>query len=81
VFYAYAYPEPAGFAETAIQPEGASYSPVMKEFLLPYEVVHAAPDPDATLLKFCQSTYEAAAVRGGWDRAVLEWSGPRGTGR
>jgi hypothetical protein len=48
----------------------------MKEFILPYDSVRAAPDPAAALLAFCQSTYEAAADRGAWDRAALEWSGP-----
>jgi hypothetical protein len=71
-FYAYAYPEPAGFAQHTVQPAGAFYSAEMREFVLPYEVVRGAADPDAALLAFLQSTYEAAAIHGGWDRAALE---------
>jgi hypothetical protein len=71
-FYSYAYPEPAGFRQAAIKPEAARYSPELGEFLLPYEAVRRARDPDATLLAFLQSTYEAAATGGGWDRAALE---------
>ena len=72
VFYSYAYPEPAGFREYAVQPSGAFYSGDLKEFVLPYETVRTADDPDATLLAFAQSTYEAAAELGQWDRASLE---------
>ena len=71
-FYAYAYPVPAGFAEVTVQPAAAFYQPDLGEFILPYDVVRKAADPDATLLAFCQSTYEAAANLGGWDRANLE---------
>ncbi|WP_199582787.1 DUF5996 family protein [Blastococcus sp. TF02-9] len=71
-FYAYAYPEPAGFAEQPGLPEGAFYSHELSEYLLPYEVVAEAADPDATLTEFLQATYEAAAVHGRWDRAALE---------
>jgi hypothetical protein len=78
VFYAYAYPEPPGFAEARVQPGETFYSPQVKEFLLPYDAVRTAADPDAALLAFCQSTYDAAADRGAWDRAALEWSGPGG---
>jgi len=55
-----------------VQPAGAFYSAALGEFLLPYEVVRTAPDPDAALLAFLQSTYEAAAIAGDWDRAALE---------
>jgi Family of unknown function (DUF5996) len=79
VFYAYAYPEPTGFAAAAVQPGGAFYSTPMKEFLLPYDSVREAADPEAALLAFCQSTYEAAADLGGWDRKANEWSDPRPT--
>jgi hypothetical protein len=72
VFYAYAYPEPAGFADYAVEPAGASYDTQLGEFLLPYSRVRDAADPDAALLAFLQSTYEAAANLGGWDRAALE---------
>ena len=61
-----------------VAPAAAFYSAQMKEFLLPYEAVRTAKDPAAALLDFCQSTYEAAADRGGWDREALEWRGPRG---
>ena len=71
-FYAYAYPEPAGFAEHPVRPAGAYYSQDMKEFVLPYERVRGAADPDQTLLAFLQSTYEAAADLGRWDRTLLE---------
>lgn len=73
-FYSYAYPEPAGFAAAPIRPDGASYNRDIDEFILPYDAVRAAGDPDAALLEFAQSSYEAAANRGGWDRAALERS-------
>jgi hypothetical protein len=72
LFYAYAYPEPPGFADRMIRPEAASYVKEMGEFVLPYESVRTAADPDATLLAFLQSSYEAAADPGKWDRAALE---------
>jgi Family of unknown function (DUF5996) len=72
VFYAYAYPEPVGFSTYPIQPPEAFYHPQMHEFMLPYEAVRQAADPDAMLLTFLQSTYEAAANLGNWDRAALE---------
>lgn len=71
-FYSYAYPEPAGFADFPILPSGAFYSNDLKEFVLPYDVVRTSDDPDATLLTFAQSSYEAAAKLGQWDRAALE---------
>jgi hypothetical protein len=71
-FYAYAYPEPAGFSQAPVQPDGAFYSPEMHEFLLPYERVRGSADPDRTLLEFLQSTYDAAANLGRWDRRALE---------
>jgi hypothetical protein len=73
-FYAYAYPEPVGFESYPVQPDEAYYHQEMREFLLPYETVRAAEDPDAVLLSFFQSTYEAAAFLGKWDRASLERS-------
>jgi len=72
-FYAYAYPEPDGYREHPVTPEQAFYSEANGQWLLPYETVRAAPDPDATLLGFLQSTYEAGAIRGGWDRDALEY--------
>jgi hypothetical protein len=72
VFYVYAYPEPEGFSTYPIQPPEAFYHPQMHEFMLPYEAVRQAADPDTMLLTFLQSTYEAAANLGNWDRAALE---------
>jgi len=71
-FYSYAYPEPAGFSEAAVEPRAGFYSPELKEFILPYDIVREAKSPDDTLLGFLQSTYEAAANLGSWDRPSLE---------
>lgn len=71
-FYAYAAPEPAGFADAAVRPASAYYSRELTEFILPYEAVRTAVDPDAALLDFLQSSYEAGAELAGWDRAALE---------
>ena len=71
-FYAYAYPAPAGYAEAKVEPVEAAYSTEMGEFLLSYDAVRTAADPDAALLAFCQSTYDAAADLGAWDRDALE---------
>jgi len=71
-FYAYAYPEPPGCPDAPITPGEASYHPALHEWILPYDAVRGASDPDAMLLEFLQSTYEAAAGLGGWDRAALE---------
>jgi hypothetical protein len=71
-FYAYAYPEPDGYADHPVGPAEAHYSSDLGEYILPYEVVRQAADPDQTLLKFLQDTYEAAAVQADWDRATLE---------
>jgi hypothetical protein len=71
-FYAYAVPQPEGFARAAIRPASAWYSAEVGEFLLRYEDMRTANDPDAVLLDFLQSTYEAAADLAGWDRAALE---------
>jgi hypothetical protein len=70
-FYAYAYPEPDGFRDKPM-PAGASFDPALGEFILPYEAVRRAADPDAVLLDFLSATYEAAADAGHWDRAALE---------
>jgi hypothetical protein len=72
-FYAYAYPEPEGYAAAAVTPAEAFYSAENGQFLLPYEAVRTAADPDATLLGFLQTTYDAAADLGGWDRAALDY--------
>jgi hypothetical protein len=73
-FYAYAYPAPEGFADWPVKPTNAYYDTSLGEFILPYAVVRTAPDPDAALLDFFQSTYEAAATLAKWDRASLEVS-------
>ncbi len=71
-FYSYAAPEPPGFAEYHIGPKAAFYHPQLKEFLLMYDDVRAADSPEAALMEFLQSTYEAAATCGNWDRKNLE---------
>ena len=71
-FYSYAYPEPPGFGVASVAPGTASYSTVLKEFVLPYDDVRTATSPATVLLQFLQSTYEAAANLGGWDRHALE---------
>lgn len=72
MFYAYAAPEPPGFREHPVRPAQAFYHSKLGEFLLPYDDVRSASDPAATLMEFFQSTYEAAANLGNWDRASLE---------
>jgi len=71
-FYAYAYPEPPGCPAAVVAPAAAGYDMRMHEWILPYEAVRRAPDPDAALLQFAQRTYEVAADLGGWPRASLE---------
>ena len=72
VFYAYCYPTPESFKTQPIKPAAAFYSTEMGEFMLRYEDVRNAADPEAFLTTFLQSTYEAAANTGNWDRAALE---------
>jgi Family of unknown function (DUF5996) len=72
VFYAYAYPEPAGCPTAKIRPDAGYYNDVLHEWILPYDTVRTAADPDSMALDFFQSTYEAAASLGAWDRAALE---------
>lgn len=72
-FYSYAYPEPPGFRDQPV-PSGAYFDAVLGEFILPYEKVRTAADPDALVLEFLSSTYIAAAERGHWNRAELECS-------
>ena len=74
VFYAYAVPEPPGLREAAVEPAEARYAPELGEFVLPYEAVRRAEDPEAAILAFMQSTYAAAATLASWDRAALERS-------
>ena len=76
IFYSYAYPEPRGFSEAKVQPATAGYNPQLKEFVLPYEAVRKAESPDAALLEFARSTYDAASTLGNWDRAALTEAKP-----
>lgn len=71
-FFSYVYPEPPGYRERKVEPEGAYYDAGMGEFILPYERARASADPEETLYRFLQTTYEAAADLGGWDRKSLE---------
>ncbi len=71
-FYSYAYPEPAGFRTARVRPDAAFFSEALGEFILPYDAVRTAAQPDRALLEFLQSTYEAAANSAKWDRAALE---------
>jgi hypothetical protein len=71
-FYCYAYPEPEGFSAHPVEPNTAYYSDELKEFVLPYEAVRTSDDPDRAVARFLQTTYEAAAELGGWDRRTLE---------
>jgi hypothetical protein len=72
LFYSYAYPEPAGFRDAQVRPDSARFDEQLGEFVLPYEAVRTAAEPDHVLLDFLQSTYEAAANAAAWDRASLE---------
>jgi hypothetical protein len=71
-FYSYAYPQPDGFTDRPVEPEAAFFSEQAGEFLLPYEAVRTADDPDRAVARFLQTTYEAAAELARWDRAALE---------
>jgi hypothetical protein len=72
LFYSYAYPEPSGFAKAKAQPDAAAYNATMHEFILPYDAVRTADSPDAVLLDFAQSTYDAASILGKWERDALK---------
>ncbi|MGE5524596.1 MAG: DUF5996 family protein [Rhodospirillaceae bacterium] len=71
-FYSYAYPEPTGFRSARVMPDRAFYSDELREFILPYDAVREAESPDDTVLAFLQTTYEAAADLGRWDRTLLD---------
>ena len=71
-FYAYAYPAPNGFRAASVRPEAAFWHEGLSEFVLPYDAARSAADPEAALMAFLVSTYEAAADLGGWDRDLLE---------
>ncbi|MGA7558848.1 MAG: DUF5996 family protein [Terriglobales bacterium] len=71
-FYSYAAPEPEAFRDAPVRPETARYDTQLSEFILMYDAVRNTASPAATLLDFCQSTYEAGAISGKWDRDALE---------
>ena len=71
-FYSYAYPTPAGFSSARIEPSNAFFHQSLGEFILKYDDVRAADDPEAVLMSFLVTTYRAAAEHGRWDRAALE---------
>ena len=73
-FYVYAYPEPEGYGDTALRTADAFYDKDLGQFILPYEAVRLARDPDALLLGFFGDTYEGAADLAEWDREALERS-------
>jgi hypothetical protein len=75
VFYSYAYPEPEGFQQAEMRPDGAPSYFGLGEFVLPYDVVRRAPSPDVALLRFLQDSYAAAADLAAWDRPALERTG------
>jgi hypothetical protein len=72
LFYSYAYPEPIGFAGAPLRPSEAHYDLSLHEFVFPYDAMRDADAPEETLLEFLQSSYEAAANFGHWDRSSLE---------
>jgi hypothetical protein len=72
IFYSYAYPEPAGYRDHTVAPEQAHFDEALGEFVLPYETVRTAADPDGVLLEFLRTTYAAAADTANWDREALE---------
>jgi hypothetical protein len=74
-YYAYSYPEPAGYAERTVLPDEAYYHKDLREFILPYAAVRGLPSPDAAIMAFAESTYEAAADLAKWDRSALERQG------
>jgi hypothetical protein len=71
-FVAYTYPEPAGYRLASVQPDAAYFHPELGEFILPYDKVRVAADPDQLVLDFYRTAYEVGATLGGWDRAGLE---------
>ncbi len=70
-FYAYAVPQPNGLSDARVRPQAAYYHRDLGEFILPYDAVRSAPDPSAAIVEFVDSTYDAAATRAGWDKALL----------
>jgi hypothetical protein len=80
-FYSYAYPAPDGFAGRPVRPEAARFEASLGEFVIPYEAVRSAPDPREALLAFLESTFEAAAGLGGWDKDLTCAIGRKGMPR
>lgn len=72
VFYAYTWPEPGGYRSAPVRPSEAFFDARLGEFMLPYDAMRNAADPNAAVLDFFQSTYEAGANLAGWDRSTLE---------
>jgi hypothetical protein len=72
VFYSYTVPEPQGFKNAHVLPESARYYPQLGEFLLMYDEVRRSESPSSSLMQFCESTYQAGASLGKWDRPALE---------
>ncbi len=75
-FYSYTAPEPPGFDAVRVRPAEAFYSSDLGQFIYMYDDMRAAPDPRAALLEFLQTTYEAGANLGAWDRPALERPDP-----
>ena len=75
-FYTYAAPQPPGFAEAPVRPAATTFNKDLSQFLLMYDDARRSPSPRAAVLDYCQSTYEAAATLGKWDRAALERATP-----
>lgn len=71
-FYAYMYPEPAGYASTNLEPASGTYDHALGEFVLPYAEVVGSDDPDGKVLAFLEATYASGATLAGWDRLGLE---------
>jgi hypothetical protein len=71
-FYSYTSPEPPGFAAAPIRPSAAHYDSNLKEFIVMYEDIRRSPSPSTALLEFCETTYDAGATLGKWDRKELE---------
>jgi len=73
IFYAYAYPSPTGFPESSVAPAAARWDTGLSEFVLPYDAIRMSETPEDDLMAFLESTWEAAAELGDWDRSALEW--------
>jgi hypothetical protein len=71
-FYCYAAPSPAGLERVKVRPDAAGWDSTLGEFILKYDDLRLEPDPDEALMEFLESTYDASADAGQWDRAALE---------